>query len=75
MLIILMKLRLMVFLLIKFQLSHDYWLIVAGLFHIIFFFRYKLELHMVHESIKGEIAVVGVMYNYGRPDPFLAEVC
>ncbi|KAF8396194.1 hypothetical protein HHK36_017807 [Tetracentron sinense] len=37
--------------------------------------RYKLELHMVHLSYSSrEIAVVGITYKYGRPDPFLAKI-
>ncbi|KAA8518112.1 hypothetical protein F0562_015586 [Nyssa sinensis] len=36
--------------------------------------RYHLELHIVHLNSRGEIAVVGITYKYGRPDPFLAKV-
>nr|AFK36418.1 unknown [Lotus japonicus] len=40
--------------------------------------RYELELHMVHESRKingkSKIAVVGVMYNIGQPDPVLNKL-
>ncbi|KAK9289830.1 hypothetical protein L1049_007990 [Liquidambar formosana] len=36
--------------------------------------RYHLELHIVHLSSHGEIAVVGITYKYGRPDPFLARL-
>ncbi|KAL6987200.1 carbonic anhydrase, partial [Sarracenia purpurea var. burkii] len=36
--------------------------------------RYHLELHIVHLSSNGTIAVVGIIYKYGRPDPFLAKV-
>ncbi|KAF3950060.1 hypothetical protein CMV_024142 [Castanea mollissima] len=39
--------------------------------------RYELELHMVHMSpdMKGKdkVVVVGVLYNIGQPDPFLAQ--
>ncbi|KAH9303839.1 hypothetical protein KI387_008243, partial [Taxus chinensis] len=35
--------------------------------------RYPLEMHMVHESEDKEIAVVGILYTYGRPDTFLTE--
>ncbi|KAI6685814.1 hypothetical protein NL676_031727 [Syzygium grande] len=36
--------------------------------------RFDLELHMVHESAKGEIAVVGVMYKMAQPDTFLSTM-
>ncbi|XXG41351.1 hypothetical protein AAC387_Pa01g1829 [Persea americana] len=36
--------------------------------------RYQLELHMVHISVTGKIAAVGITYKYGRPDPFLAKL-
>ncbi|KAL7170263.1 hypothetical protein ACSBR2_035185 [Camellia fascicularis] len=40
--------------------------------------RYAMELHMVHESPQenGEtkIAVIGVFYKIGRPDPFLTQL-
>ncbi|KAL0863445.1 hypothetical protein Bca101_042563 [Brassica carinata] len=34
--------------------------------------RFALELHMVHESINGSMAVVTVLYKIGRSDSFLA---
>ncbi|KAF8044255.1 hypothetical protein BT93_A2290 [Corymbia citriodora subsp. variegata] len=36
--------------------------------------RFDLELHMVHESAEGKVAVVGVMYKLGRPDTFLSTI-
>ncbi|KAK8584574.1 hypothetical protein V6N13_138532 [Hibiscus sabdariffa] len=36
--------------------------------------RYDLELHLVHESADGKVAVVGIMYKIGRPDSFLSSV-
>ncbi|XP_059668386.1 alpha carbonic anhydrase 4-like [Cornus florida] len=36
--------------------------------------RYNLEQHIVHLSSNGGIAVVGITYKYGRPDPFLAKL-
>ncbi|KAF5474181.1 hypothetical protein F2P56_006101 [Juglans regia] len=36
--------------------------------------RYDLELHVVHLSTGGEIAVIGIVYKYGRHDPFLTEL-
>ncbi|XP_058076434.1 alpha carbonic anhydrase 7-like [Magnolia sinica] len=35
---------------------------------------YDLEVHMVHESSNGQVAVVGIMYKIGRPDSFLLEL-
>ncbi|XP_031474278.1 alpha carbonic anhydrase 8-like [Nymphaea colorata] len=35
--------------------------------------RFDLELHMVHESDKGEISVVAILYRYGQHDDFLAK--
>ncbi|KAI3683518.1 hypothetical protein L1987_84024 [Smallanthus sonchifolius] len=34
--------------------------------------RYNLELHLVHQSTDGKIAVVGIMYKIGRPDSLLS---
>ncbi|KAJ4826218.1 hypothetical protein Tsubulata_005780 [Turnera subulata] len=34
--------------------------------------RYDLELHMVHGNSQGETAVIGILYKYGKPDPFLS---
>ncbi|KAK3042551.1 hypothetical protein RJ639_001545, partial [Escallonia herrerae] len=36
--------------------------------------RFDLELHLVHESTVGKIAVVGIMYKIGRADRFLSTV-
>ncbi|XP_050228448.1 alpha carbonic anhydrase 7-like [Mercurialis annua] len=36
--------------------------------------RYDLEIHKVHESKDGKVAVVGIMYKIGRPDSFLASL-
>ncbi|XP_057983470.1 alpha carbonic anhydrase 4-like [Malania oleifera] len=36
--------------------------------------RYKMELHLVHESSDGKIAAVGIVYKYGRPDQFLTRM-
>ncbi|VVB01733.1 unnamed protein product [Arabis nemorensis] len=33
--------------------------------------RFALELHMVHESINGTMAVLTILYKIGRPDSFL----
>ncbi|KAI3826476.1 hypothetical protein L1987_00524 [Smallanthus sonchifolius] len=34
--------------------------------------RYNLELHLVHQSTDGKIAVIGIMYKIGRPDSILS---
>ncbi|PRQ44863.1 putative carbonic anhydrase [Rosa chinensis] len=36
--------------------------------------RYALELHVIHTSSTGKIAVIGIVYKYGRPDPFLSKL-
>ncbi|KAG2397561.1 Alpha carbonic anhydrase [Vigna angularis] len=36
--------------------------------------RLDLELHMVHQSPSGQLAVVGIMYRAGIADPFLSSV-
>ncbi|XP_042479993.1 alpha carbonic anhydrase 4-like [Macadamia integrifolia] len=36
--------------------------------------RYNLELHLVHYSKSGQIAVIGITYKYGRPDHFLSKL-
>lgn len=42
--------------------------------NMLFTLRYDLELHIAHLSSYGEIAVVGIVYKYGRPDRFLKKV-
>ncbi|KAI6673775.1 hypothetical protein NL676_001681 [Syzygium grande] len=36
--------------------------------------RYDLELHAVHLSSHGEVAVIAIVYKYGRPDPLLTKI-
>ncbi|XP_058005250.1 alpha carbonic anhydrase 7-like [Hevea brasiliensis] len=36
--------------------------------------NFSLELHMVHESQDGKIAVVGILYTIGSPDSFLSSL-
>ncbi|XP_028789550.1 alpha carbonic anhydrase 4-like [Neltuma alba] len=36
--------------------------------------RFNLELHAVHESDDGKSAVIGILYEYGRPDPLLSKL-
>lgn len=35
---------------------------------------YEMELHLVHLSSDGKLAVTGIVYEYGRPDPFLSKL-
>jgi len=36
--------------------------------------QHPLEIHLVHQAEDGKIAVIGIIYEYGRPDTFLAEL-
>jgi carbonic anhydrase len=36
--------------------------------------RFDLEVHLVHDSPNGSIAVIGILYKIGKPDPFLTRV-
>ncbi|KAF0899870.1 hypothetical protein E2562_025114 [Oryza meyeriana var. granulata] len=36
--------------------------------------RYDMELHMVHESAENEAAVIGLLFEVGRPDRFLQKM-
>ncbi|PAN38006.1 hypothetical protein PAHAL_7G139500 [Panicum hallii] len=36
--------------------------------------RFPVELHMVHASDDGNVTVVAMLYRFGRPDPFLAQL-
>lgn len=36
--------------------------------------RYELEIHLLHNNSLGHLAVVGIVYKLGRPDPFLAKL-
>lgn len=33
-----------------------------------------MELHVIHINPHGGVAVIGILYKYGHPDPFLAKV-
>ncbi|CAN1745862.1 hypothetical protein LINPERHAP1_LOCUS2591 [Linum perenne] len=37
-------------------------------------YRFEMELHMVHKTSNGTIAVVAFMYMFGESDPFLTKV-
>ncbi|CAI0374848.1 unnamed protein product [Linum tenue] len=36
--------------------------------------RYELELHLVHKCSQGNLAVVSIVYKYGRPDRMLSKL-
>ncbi|KAK7396220.1 hypothetical protein VNO78_17070 [Psophocarpus tetragonolobus] len=36
--------------------------------------QFDLELHIVHQTSKGETAVIGIVYKIGRPDPLLSKL-
>ncbi|CAN1253084.1 Alpha carbonic anhydrase 7 [Linum perenne] len=36
--------------------------------------KFAMEAHMVHESEDGKLAVVGILYEIGRPDSFLKSI-
>ncbi|CAK9327156.1 unnamed protein product [Citrullus colocynthis] len=36
--------------------------------------RFALEAHLVHQSQTGNVAVIGILYNIGRPDHFLSKM-
>jgi len=56
------------------QSSHMYIYFYPYLSFLIFVKRHDLELHLVHYSSQGGIAVVAIVYKYGRPDRFLSKV-
>ncbi|CAN1745860.1 Alpha carbonic anhydrase 7 [Linum perenne] len=42
--------------------------------HSVYGKRFEMELHMVHKTSNGTIAVVAFMYMFGESDPFLTKV-
>ncbi|XP_048321168.1 alpha carbonic anhydrase 4 [Ziziphus jujuba] len=36
--------------------------------------KYNLELHLVHSNSNNDTAVVGIVYRFGQPDPFLSTL-
>lgn len=38
------------------------------------FFRFAMELHMVHKSEEGHLAVIGVLFRKGEPNAFISRV-
>ncbi|KAL7097836.1 hypothetical protein ACP275_10G168200 [Erythranthe tilingii] len=55
----------------EYKLKQCHWHIPSE--HTINGIRYNMELHMVHISTEGNIAVIGILYKLGWPDYFLAR--
>ncbi|KAL5546398.1 hypothetical protein UlMin_006085 [Ulmus minor] len=56
-----------------FRLKNSHWHTPSE--HTIAGIRYPLELHLVHESSTGNIAVIGILYKYGQqPNRFLSAL-
>ncbi|KAM7505397.1 hypothetical protein LguiB_004301 [Lonicera macranthoides] len=36
--------------------------------------RFNMEMHVVHSNSKGGIAVIGILFKFGRADPFLSKL-
>ncbi|KAL3819760.1 hypothetical protein ACJIZ3_005665 [Penstemon smallii] len=56
----------------EYKLDHCHWHIPSE--HTVNGTRFAMELHIVHTSLNGDIAVIGVLYNFGLSDPFLARL-
>eukprot|EP00253_Pinus_taeda_P034854 PITA_34854 len=56
----------------RFTLRQSHWHTPAE--HTIDGKKHPLEIHIVHQTQDGEIAVIGIIYKFGRPDTFLAEL-
>ncbi|KAL0339704.1 UNVERIFIED_CONTAM: Alpha carbonic anhydrase 7 [Sesamum radiatum] len=56
----------------EFKLLQCHWHIPAE--HTVNGFRSNMELHIVHVNNRGDIAVVGILYELGPADPFLAKL-
>lgn len=55
-----------------YNLLHCHWHIPTE--HSINGGRFDLELHLLHQNSRGELAVIGALYKIGQPDPFLATL-
>ncbi|KAJ6408282.1 hypothetical protein OIU84_011572 [Salix udensis] len=56
-----------------YNLQHSHWHVPSE--HTINGKKFDLELHIVHVNSLGEAAaVVGILYKYGKPDPFLSKL-
>ncbi|KAL8168211.1 hypothetical protein V2J09_009710 [Rumex salicifolius] len=42
--------------------------------HTIYGNRYAMDLHLVHQTPNNDTAVVAILYEFGEPDPFFAEL-
>ncbi|KAG8371943.1 hypothetical protein BUALT_Bualt12G0015300 [Buddleja alternifolia] len=42
--------------------------------HTLNYERFRMELHLVHTNAQGNIAVIGILFRLGAPDPFLRYV-
>ncbi|KAL7138429.1 hypothetical protein ABFS83_10G163200 [Erythranthe nasuta] len=56
----------------EYKLEKCHWHIPSE--HTINGVRFDMELHAVHMSSEGELAVVGILYELGPPDSFLARI-
>ncbi|XP_065854952.1 alpha carbonic anhydrase 4-like [Euphorbia lathyris] len=56
----------------SYNLEHSHWHIPSE--HSINGTRYDLELHIVHVNPQRNVAVIGILYRYGQPDPFLSKL-
>ncbi|GLJ46418.1 hypothetical protein SUGI_0978250 [Cryptomeria japonica] len=57
---------------VEYKLSQSHWHQPSE--HTINGLRYPFELHMVHISDDGSIAVIGILYEFGKPDDFLTKL-
>ncbi|XP_057859218.2 alpha carbonic anhydrase 7-like [Cryptomeria japonica] len=57
---------------VNFTLRQCHWHSPAE--HLIGGTRYPLEIHMVHQPADNKTVVIGILYKYGKPDTFLAQV-
>lgn len=57
---------------VPYNLQHCHWHIPTE--HAINGIRYDLELHLVHKSSWGAIAVIGILYKIGEADSFLTKL-
>lgn len=55
---------------VEYKLEQCHWHTPAE--HTLNGLRFAMEIHLVHQNSIGERAVLGIVYKYGRPDPFLS---
>ncbi|KAL8489472.1 hypothetical protein ACS0TY_025388 [Phlomoides rotata] len=56
----------------EFKLEQCHWHLPSE--HTVHWRRFNMELHIVHYSAERDIAVVGILYELGLPDPFLTQL-